>query len=217
MRTVGEILKQARTSKKLTFERIESRIKIRKKYLEALEENAWHKLPSLAYIKGFLKNYSNFLDLNSDEILAVFRREYKFEEKEEVIPSGISANLKASIVRLTPQSVFLIVGGLFLMIFFINLFFQYRAIISPPNLNVEKPLEGEILKSTSLVVSGKTDPDATLSINSKQIVLNEKGEFKETFNLLAGVNTIQIESVSKHGKKRTITRTVTVEEKEDVF
>ena len=217
MRTVGEILKKARIEKRLTHEEVEAKIKIRKKYLQALEDNSWDKLPHLAYIKGFLKNYSSFLNLNGEEMLAVFRRQYQFNEKDEVIPEGISAPLNEPIVRLTPQSVFLSLGGLIILIFFVNLFFQYRGIVNPPNLTVERPSEGEILKSPTLEVKGKTDPDAVVAINNKQIVLNDKGEFSSTFNLQPGINTIVVESTSKHDKKKTVTRTVTVEENEEEF
>lgn len=213
MRTVGEILKKARNEAKFSLEEVESKIKIRKKYLQALEENSWNSLPSLAYIKGFLKNYSNFLNLNPDEMLAVFRRQYKFDEKEEVVPEGVSSPINEPIVRFSPQTVFISLGVLFILIFFVNLFFQYRAIVNPPVLTIASPNEGELLKSNTLTVKGSTDEDATVKINSKQISVNNKGEFSETFNLQTGINTITIESISKHGKKRTVTRTVTVEEK----
>ncbi|OGG02642.1 hypothetical protein A2W14_01160 [Candidatus Gottesmanbacteria bacterium RBG_16_37_8] len=211
MRTVGEILKNERLNKKLSFEEIEAKIKIRKKYLQALEENSWNKLPSLAYIKGFIKNYSTFLNLNPDDILAVFRRQYQYDEKEEVIPEGISAPINEPVIKFTPQTVFLLLTSIFIVIFFINLFFQYRAIISPPNLIVERPNEGEVLNTETLDVKGKTDADAVVEINNKRIALNEKGEFMSTFSLQPGINTVIIESISKHGKKKTITRTVSVE------
>jgi len=41
MRTVGEILKKARQEKNLTLDEIEKSLRIRKKFLMALEENAW--------------------------------------------------------------------------------------------------------------------------------------------------------------------------------
>ena len=52
MRTIGEILKKARIEKKYTLEEIEDQIRIRRKFLQALEDNNWLKLPSLTYIKG---------------------------------------------------------------------------------------------------------------------------------------------------------------------
>lgn len=217
MRTVGEILKKTRQEEKLSLEEVEAKIKIRKKYLIALEENDWYKLPSLAYIKGFLKNYASFLNINPEEILAVFRRQYQYDEKEEVIPEGMSAPLNEPFFKLSPKSVFLILGGLFILIFFINLSWQYKTIISPPRLVIERPNEGEILNSSTLTVSGKTDADAVVEVNKKRVPLNDKGEFNETFSLQPGFNTIIIESISKHSKKKTVTRTVTVEEKTQEF
>ena len=215
MRTVGEILKKERLNKKLSFEEIEAKIRIRKKYLQAIEENEWQKLPSLAYIKGFINNYSRFLNLDPNETLAVFRRHYKYEEKDDVLPSGVSAPLNEPVIRLTPQSVFLLLTSLFIIILFINLFFQYRSIISPPSLIVERPSEGEVLNTETMEVKGKTDPDADIEINKKRITLNDKGEFSTTFLLQPGINTVIIESISKHGKKNTITRTVSVETDSD--
>ena len=52
MLTVGEILIKARSEKKLSLEEIEKKIRIRKKFLIALEDNDWDRLPSLPYIKG---------------------------------------------------------------------------------------------------------------------------------------------------------------------
>jgi len=217
MKTVGEILRRARDEKGLTLDHIEEKIKIRKKFLQALEENAWNKLPSLPYIKGFLRNYSSFLNLNADEMLAVFRRQYLFEEKDELIPESISNPVNKPIIRLSPQRIFLFVTVIFLLIFFINLARQYRAISNPPMLSVEQPNEGEILTSQDLEVRGKTDPDAVIEINNKKITINDKGEFSATFQLQPGINTIIIESVSKHGKKRTVTRTVSVENQGSQF
>jgi len=211
MRTVGELLKKERLNKKLTLGEVEESIRIRKKYLLAIEENDWQKLPSLAYIKGFITNYSRFLNLNPQESLAVFRRQYKYEEKEEVLPGGMSSPLNEPVFRLTPQSFLVILISFFVIIFFINLFFQYKAIISPPKLSVERPSEGEVLNSQTLEVKGKTDSDAVIEINKKKITIDENGEFSTTFTLQPGINTVIIEAISKHGKKQTLTRTVSVE------
>ena len=210
MRTVGEILKKARLEKRLSLDEVEKRIKIRKKYLEALEENAWHKLPSLPYIKGFLRNYSTLLDLRPEEMLAVFRRHYMYEEHGGILPEGISKPLNEPVFRFTPQNITVIIFVSFLLIFFSYLSFQLKAYISPPNLVITRPAEGELLKNETLEIKGKSDHDAVVEINNKRIALNGKGEFSTTFTLQPGVNTIIIESISKFGKKKTLTRTVSV-------
>lgn len=211
MRTVGEILKKARLEKKYTLETVEKQIKIRKKFLSALEENQWNKLPSLPYIKGFIRNYSNFLGLQGEEMLAIFRRQYQFDEHDNLLPEGITKPLNEPFIRFTPQTIVAILSFLLLAVFFIYLGVQYRSFTSAPTLLVSKPIEGEILAADAVQISGKTDSDAVVEINNKKIALKDNGEFATELTLSPGINTITIESVSKYGKRKTITRTISIQ------
>jgi len=86
MKTVGELLKTARLRKGITLEEAEVATKIRMKYLKALEEDEWQKLPSLAYTRGFIKNYADFLEENQDLVMATFRRQKQPNiEKSKII------------------------------------------------------------------------------------------------------------------------------------
>ncbi len=208
MRTVGEILKKARLEKKLTLDEVEKKIKIRKKFLIALEENQWEKLPSLPYIKGFLRNYSSFLNLKPDEIVAIFRRHFSLPQKAGLLPKGVIDPLNQSFFQITPQTTVFLFTILFFLIFFGYLFLQYKTFISPPNLVVYSPKEGEIINNEKVLVSGKTDIDAIISVNNQKIALSENGKFSINLNLNPGVNTIIIESIGKNGKKKAINRTV---------
>lgn len=210
MRTVGEILKKARIEKKLSLDEVEKNIKIRIKFLSALEENSWHKLPSLPYIKGFLKNYSLFLDLNPEEIIAIFRRQFRQQEKEPLLPEGLTHPLDEPLIKLTPKTISFVAVFFFFLFFFGYLFFQYRNLTNPPFLNIRSPREGEILKSDLVLITGKSDQDAVVSVNNQRVALNQDGQFTTSLNLSPGVNSILIESISKFGRKRSITRTVQV-------
>jgi cytoskeleton protein RodZ len=77
MATVGEIFKKARREQKLTLKKVAEKIKVRKDYLLALEENRYQDLPSAVYIQGFIRNYSQILGLKAEPLLAKFRRDYK--------------------------------------------------------------------------------------------------------------------------------------------
>lgn len=212
MRTIGEILKKIRSEKRLTLEEIEKQLRIRKKFLIALEENDWSKLPSLPYIKGFLKNYSSFLGLKSDEMLAIFRRQFHQQEKAGLLPKGLTNPLDEPMIRFTPQLTGIILTISFLVIFFGYLFLQYLSFVNPPELSVESPKEGEIISSEKVTVKGKSDRDAVISVNNQKIALGENGEFTTILTLSPGINTISIESTSKQGKKRTVTRTIQVQD-----
>lgn len=208
MRTVGEILRKARVEKRLTLEEAEKKLRIRKKFLAAMEENAWHKLPSLPYIKGFIRNYSIYLGLKPDEMLAFFRRQFREREKSGLLPEGVTKPLNEPLIRWTPRLTIVTIVCIFVGIFFGYVFLQYRTTTSPPALTIEKPLQGEIVAAATTAVSGTTDRDSVVSINNQQIAISADGTFQTTISLTPGVNTIVIESTNTFGKKQTITRTI---------
>lgn len=210
MRTIGEILKKARLERKYSLEEVEKNIKIRKKFLIALEENSWQNLPALPYIKGFLNNYSLFLELNPLEMLAIFRRQFRHQEKEGLLPVGLTNPLDEPLIKFTPKTISIAVIIMFMLFFFGYLFYQYKNLTNPPFLNLISPQEGEILKTDLVLVTGKTDLDSVVSINNQKVALNSDGQFTASLKLSPGINSILIESTSKFGRKRTVTRTIQI-------
>ena len=72
---VGEILHTARERKGVDLARAERETKIRARHLMALESGDLADLPAPVYAKGFLRNYSTYLGLDADEMLARWRQE----------------------------------------------------------------------------------------------------------------------------------------------
>jgi hypothetical protein len=72
---VGELLQTARERKGIDLARAERETKIRARHLIALESGDVADLPALVYAKGFLRNYSTYLGLDADEMLARWRKE----------------------------------------------------------------------------------------------------------------------------------------------
>ncbi|MDF2606619.1 MAG: ymfM [Bacillales bacterium] len=77
---LGLRLKEAREQKKLTLEDIQSITKIQKRYLQGIEDGNYKVLPGSFYVRAFIRQYAEAVDLNPDEIL----QEYKSE-----VPGGI--------------------------------------------------------------------------------------------------------------------------------
>jgi cytoskeleton protein RodZ len=61
---IGASLRTAREKRGLTAEDVHRSLRIRERYLRALEEERWELLPGDAYAKGFLRTYAEFLGLN---------------------------------------------------------------------------------------------------------------------------------------------------------
>ena len=83
METIGQILKNAREKKGLTIEELASSTFIVAKFIKALEDEQFDLLPGEIYVKGFIKNISDKLSLDSDAMIERYnlqRNENKFEE-----------------------------------------------------------------------------------------------------------------------------------------
>jgi cytoskeleton protein RodZ len=72
VRTVGSYLKEVRESKGIGLEEAAGVTRIGKNYLLAIEGEAFDKLPSAVYVKGFLRVYAGYLGLQGDEIVAMY-------------------------------------------------------------------------------------------------------------------------------------------------
>ncbi len=69
MGTIGNILREARESLGITLEEVERATRIRAVRLEALEKDDFESLPSKVQVRGFLRNYAEYLGLNPQDIL----------------------------------------------------------------------------------------------------------------------------------------------------
>lgn len=65
-------------AKGISLEAAEESTKIRRKYLEAMENDNFDVLPGKVYVKGFIKNYATFLGLNGNSMVSAY---------EEMVPA----------------------------------------------------------------------------------------------------------------------------------
>ncbi len=72
---MGSELKTEREKRGLTIQDIERETSIRSVYLEALEQGNYKVLPGEVYVKGFIRNYADFLGLNSERLVQEYREE----------------------------------------------------------------------------------------------------------------------------------------------
>lgn len=73
MESYGALLKAKRLEKNIDFETISRETTITRQYLEALEEEDTTAFPGEPYLVGFLKNYAEYLELDSTKILNLYR------------------------------------------------------------------------------------------------------------------------------------------------
>ncbi len=71
--TAGELLRAARIRRRISLEQAERDTRIRRQYLQALEDDDLSVLPAGVYSRGFLRNYAIYLGIPPDEVLPRFR------------------------------------------------------------------------------------------------------------------------------------------------
>ncbi len=75
MSELGRLLTEARTAKGLSPADVESVTRIRQKWLEALENGEYNKLPRGAVARGFLRTYAAYLGLDTQAALDLYTSE----------------------------------------------------------------------------------------------------------------------------------------------
>ena len=112
MPSIGETLREARMRQRLDIADVESRTKIRAKYLRALENEEFGMLPGPTFVKTFLRTYAEMLGLDPHLLVEEYRANYERGDDLELQPIGppsVSARDRRRGPRLGPGTLALLV------------------------------------------------------------------------------------------------------------
>jgi cytoskeletal protein RodZ len=205
MKTIGEILSEARKAQKLKISSVSEKTKIRPRFIRAIEKNDFTKLSSPSTTYGFIKNYAQFLKVSPSLALAVFRRDWVSDKKGKIVPRGLVKPLDAPKFLRPDRIGFFFLTLLFIVVILVWLALQYFSISRGPTLEIITPPDQAKIKTSLIEVVGRTEPDASVTVNGELTHVSKKGEFGLTINLSRGKNTILVEAVNRLGKKRQLT------------
>lgn len=206
MKTIGQIIKEARVGKKLSLARVEEITKIKSSFVDSIEKERWEKLPAFPTVLGFVKSIAGSLGIDEKTAVAVLKRDYP--------PKKLIINPKPDVVPKfvwSPKLTFIVGVGAALAVIFGYLIFQYIHFISPPNLSVESPKEGQVIDGDSVMVFGSTEADSKITVNNQPILVDEDGKFSVTLEITKDTNEVIVKSISRSGKETVISRKIKVE------
>ncbi|WP_424632344.1 BB_0345 family helix-turn-helix protein [Borreliella lusitaniae] len=137
----GSYLRKVRNGKNLTLETVSDDIKISVKYLEALEDSNIEIFPNEVLAVGFLRTYSEYLDIDSRLISALFK-DYKnrlnnsyigIRSEDKISNSGFLGDNKASdkklfFFNLESLNILKVLLGIIGIIFLLFMFFAFREV-----------------------------------------------------------------------------------------
>jgi len=85
MGTLGRYLQDARNARGIDLREAAQQTRISIQYLKALEDEDFSKLPGEVFVRGFLKNYGKFLNLNEAEVMKRYG-----ELQQKPIPAAVN-------------------------------------------------------------------------------------------------------------------------------
>ncbi len=85
---LGKLLKMAREERGLSLDDLQESTKIQKRYIDAIENGRYDLLPGPFYTRAFIRNISETLQLNTDQLLKQYEGSIPSASKEisEVVP-----------------------------------------------------------------------------------------------------------------------------------
>jgi cytoskeleton protein RodZ len=210
-KTIGEALKEERVSHRLRLEDLSKRTRIRVEYLKALENNNFSELPSTTFVKGYIKTYAKIFGFDHKPLIAMLRRDYKESAKGRLVPRDfIKPVLKRRSSRSSITLALVVLISVFASLMgYVG--FQWHNLNKPPELVITSPGEQDIV-SSKVIVEGKTNPEAVLTVNNNPIALQPSGNFRtELLIPTEGISIITLEAKDRRGKVKTVQRSVNVQ------
>jgi cytoskeletal protein RodZ len=198
MVTAGEVLKRKRESLGKSLDTISLDTKIQKRFLSYIEKNEFHRFESEVFLTGFIKIYSEELKLDTNKVLALYRR-----SNPQGLPKGKEKDVKRKKNRkgqgkisklLTPRNITTILVTLFILSVLTYIGVQIYKFQSPPELNILEPVSESTVTTETATVKGSTHPEAVLEVNEKLITVEEDGTFETEVTLNSGINTITVKA-----------------------
>lgn len=208
MKTISQILKEARVKKRYSLRLLSEATKIKADFITNVEKGNWKGLPPFSTTLGFVKNMAKAVGVEESMAVAVFKRDYPPKVQAIIPKPDVGKKFVWS-----PKLTFTI--GIWLVIALVlgYLVIQYVKFLSPPSLEVISPKENEVITSLTLDVSGKTNSDAKVIVNNQPVIVDDNGNFSTTLDINSETKEVDIVATSRSGKVTEIKRNISVSPK----
>jgi len=186
---IGTQLKLARINRNEDLSQVSNNLRIRQVYLEAIENNQFDVLPGDIYVIGFIRSYSEYLGLDTEEIVSHFRNNGNSRKKRDdlIFPAFVPENV-------IPGSAILLIGLIVVIVGYGGWYFviNQNSFIVKPAIETTSKLtsSNKKMKISPKIPDKKTSSADTLIENeiAKQIKTAKKNKTKKQNNQITPKN-----------------------------
>jgi cytoskeletal protein RodZ len=205
--TLGERLSKFRTEARLTVLDMAKAIKVQAKYIEFLEKGVYEKLPADVYVRGYLRSYARYLNIDEESLVRLYEQERNISQSinpSVVKKPGFHERQEKTYTFSFRSVVIGIITCIILGVTF-YLWAQFRQFTTEPLLALSEPNTNAVVGGKSVWLRGKTDRGTQVTVNQKAIFVSPDGSFEEEISLQNGVNQVVVRAVNRFEKERTET------------
>jgi cytoskeletal protein RodZ len=206
-RKLHHILQDQAQEKGYTLEKLRRETGIADRYLTALFEGNYSKIPAAPYVRGYLVKLSKLLQLDEKTLWDQYRNELA------VVSSGALDKLptnRYALKRINRTWIF--IG---LLVIFLGVYgaANVNRFLGRPNLMITNPnVETLITTAEIITLAGSIDPEDKLVIDGETVITDTQGNFATEYSLSPGLNRIEFSVKKLLGQEMRVTRTVIYQE-----
>lgn len=196
--TLSELIKKS----KLSVDKIATLTEIPVRFIIALQNGDFSKLPADPYVRGYLIKIAKVLKEDPDELIFIYKNSTsrKISGKKDVLPPNRFK--KAAISRGIIISIIIVI----LLSLFVTL--RKDEILGLASLEVTIP---KTVNEELLMVEGSVEPGDRLTLNEELVYTDENGEFEKEIALEPGLNTLKFKVKRFLGREKIIIKQVIYE------
>jgi cytoskeleton protein RodZ len=152
---LGEFLRRERELRQISLDDVAERTKISRRYLEAIEEGQYDRLPGETFVRGFIRSYAQSVGLDPQDALLMYNQlrgthEIPALRAERTTPAWPSWN-ERSLLWLLVAGVVVVGGGLLSVVGLFEGLSSLQLTSSPGADVADAPSSGTPLMLTALV------------------------------------------------------------------
>lgn len=218
MARLGEVLRAQRERKGIVLDQAADDTRIREKFLRALEDGDYQSLPGAVYTKGFLRNYAEYLDLDPEELVAIYNAERGVQLEPVRAFEPMRPIMKRSLI-LTPSVLVPAFVLAAVAVFVGYLYYQFTVFAVPPRIEVLDPPSDTIAHANEYVLRGRTVADGRVTVRVfpgpetfTDVRPGADGIFAVAIPLRPGANHVEVEVLDPAGKVSRETRSIMLDQ-----
>jgi cytoskeletal protein RodZ len=212
MLTPGQILQKRRKELKKSLSVVSQETRIQERFLKYIEADDYARFDSGVFVNGFIKIYADYLGLDVERMLALYRRASKQALKKISLKRG---KVKFDIKKyLTPVNAAIALVGLALIAGLVYLSMQFYKFQTAPELEITSPENNAVVEDDSVLVKGIASDNSEVSLNGETVELGDNGSFEKKIELEEGENTITVEAINLSNEDQKTVETIRVEYRE---